>query len=1362
MPLRKFIFFIYLLGCYSSEITAQFRFERIGNQQGLSQSTVLKIFQDKKGFLWFATRDGLNKYDGYNFTVYRHIFNNPNSLSSSNITCITEDQNENLWIGTADGGLNKMDKNSGNFIHFKQTDDKKDIANLNISSIIVTKDNQIWATTFSRRILKLDNLNNSVSWENFDMKPAETTYFSQIYQDHQQDVFLGGTYGDLRQITKKGEINKFKIESSLNPKKDLITCFFEDLEGNILIGTRGNGLFKMDIFTKKITQILYNPSQIDRDNLIMSLAYDQEGTLWVGTDSGVILIKNNDFQKPIHLQANPDSETGLSSHAIQGLLVDKDDNVWIGTWEAGLNVHFKNRNKFLLYRHKTNTEQSLLRDKVTSIACEDDNKVWVGSNSGLTLLDRRTNKYKHFIIDPSTSAVHNNNDINFLHTDKDGDLIVLTWGVGMRILKNGTSNFLNYRYNNGVNTPNLTCVQSSKKPNQLWIGTQDDGILSFDKLTGKFSPVRQLNQQGILLESHVNTILEDSQGNLWIGSYNRGTFMYDPHTNKILYFVPSDKAGSIKGNHVFQIFEDSQKRIWIATNGGGLCLYQPKTHTFKTWTTFDGLPNNTIMGILEDKHQNLWLATNDGLSNFIIKSNSFKNYSRADGLQGSEFLINAYAQSKSGEMFFGGTGGMNVFHPDSLTESNKVPPVYITGIKLFNKPVVVGQKGSPLQQDILATNELTFESNQNVFSLEFTALDFESLKNNHYAYILEGFDNDWNYVGTQRIANYTNLNAGDYIFRVKASNNDGVWNPQQATIKIRILPPWYKSWWAFWIYGGLIIGSIYAFRKVIQVRERFKLDIQIQEKENIQIQELDRLKTNFFTNISHEFRTPLTLIISPLEKYLSDDDNLLNPQRKRAESIYRNAKQLQKLINQLLDLSKLEAGRLFPEITQSDMIEFTEKITNSFQDLAEQKNIRLEFISPEKNILAYFDGDIVEKILTNLLSNAFKFSKEGGEIKVFVALNPSDNQRVIIKVSDNGIGIASENLPNIFNRFYQVHDKNQPQIVGTGVGLALCKELAELHRGEILVSSKIGEGTTFSVYLPINKNAFEIQWIREGENDYKNHEQSVKNESQTVDNQTIKITDKDKQVLLIAEDNNDLREYIKEIFISDFQILEAENGLDALKLAQENLPDLIISDWIMPLMTGVELCENIKIKAHTSHIPVIILTSKSSNESKIMGLETGADDYITKPFNANILEIRVKNILDNRKKLRELFSNSPIIKAREITLNSSDEHFLERAIKIIEDNMSNINLDIALLEDELKMSNMQLYRKLKSLTNLSGNEFIKNVRLKKAVQLLESDNYNISEIAYKVGFNDPSYFSRIFKKQYGKAPSEYIEKGFEV
>lgn len=1341
---------------------AQLRFERIGNQQGLSQNTIHKIFQDKKGFIWFATSDGLNKYDGYNFTIYRHIFDDPNSISSSNISTINEDIHGNLWIGTADGGINKLDRQTGKFFHVLKTDINQDIANISVSDIIVTKDDKVWVSTYRYGLLVFDNKKNTVQWRKNEAEPITTNDISHIIQDRNGNILMGGHYGQIMEFSANNTVKTFTLENNLTPKKNQITCFFEDPKGNILIGTRGNGIYKMDLQTRKISQVFYNPQKIDLDNLIMSMAYDQQGTLWFGTESGVILLKNGNLTAPIHLLSDPDSDVGLNSLAIQTVFVDRDNNIWIGTWEAGLNVHYHKQAKFTLYRHKTNTSQSLLRDKVNSIVAEDDDRVWIGTNNGFSLLDRRSNSFKHFINDPSTSSFSNNNDVNFLYKDRQGDLAILTWGIGLKMLKKGSNSVVNYPYLVDGSRPKLTCIHESKIANQFWVGTQDIGVLTFNKQTGKFAPVADLNKKGILSERHINCILEDSRGNLWIGTYNSGIFIYNLQTHKVENFQESGLDGSIKGNHVFQILEDSQKRIWVATNGGGFALFQPQTKTFKTWTIQDGLPNNTVKGIVEDAHHNLWLSTNKGLSNFIIQSNSFKNYTQANGLQGSEFVINAYSKNKAGEMFFGGTGGMNVFHPDSLTESNDVPPVYISGLRLFNKPVSVGQKDSPLHKDILETDEISFTSDQNVFSIEYTALDFQQLKNNQYAYILEGFDHDWNYVGTQRIASYTNLNPGEYTFWVRASNNDGVWNNQMAFIKIIILPPWYKTWWAWCIYALVIVGSIYALRRVIQVRERFRSDIKLQEREKDQIQELDRLKTNFFTNISHEFRTPLTLIISPLERYLSESPDIPEVQRKRTESIYRNAKQLQKLINQLLDLSKLEAGRLSPEITQSDMVEFVEKITYSFQDLASHRNISLNFSSSSEQIMAYFDGDIIEKIITNLLSNAFKFSKDGGRILVEVLINPADNEKVIIKVSDTGIGIAQQNLRNIFNRFYQVHDKAQPQVVGTGVGLALCKELVELHKGEILVGSRLGHGTTFSVHLPIARNAFDVKWIRDNVMLKKEQESLLKNVAQNAKKQIKPTSLADAAIILIAEDNEDLRAYIKEIFVENFQILEADNGKDAFELAQQHLPDIIISDWMMPMMTGVELCENVKTNSKTSHIPVIILTSKSSNESKQVGLETGADDYITKPFNANLLEVRVKNILENRKNLRQLFGKSPKLKPKEITLNSSDEHFLERAIRIIEENISNPALDIQFLEEELKMSNMQLYRKLKSLTNLSGNEFIKNVRLKKAVQLLESENYSVSEVAYKVGFNDPSYFTRIFKKEYGKAPSEYVEKSLDI
>jgi signal transduction histidine kinase/DNA-binding response OmpR family regulator len=677
---------------------------------------------------------------------------------------------------------------------------------------------------------------------------------------------------------------------------------------------------------------------------------------------------------------------------------------------------------------------------------------------------------------------------------------------------------------------------------------------------------------------------------------------------------------------------------------------------------------------------------------------------------------------------------------------------------LFNKPVSIGED-SPLEQDISVTEEIVFKSSQNVFAIDYVALDFQQLKNNQYAYIMEGFDKDWNYVGKQRTASYTNLNPGTYTFKVKATNNDGVWNEKPAEIQVVVLPPWYRTWWAFFLYAMMLVAALVFLRRVIEMRERFKSDLRLKEKEKEQIRELDKLKTNFFTNISHEFRTPLTLIISPLERFFAENPDLPEKQKSQFKLIHRNAKQLLKLINQLLDLSKLEAGKFTPEISQSDIVEFLEKITFSFKNLAEQKQIDLTFVTEPKQLMAFYDADILEKVVTNLLSNAFKYTPEKGKIEV--SLEPTyqlDGQldKVQILVKDTGSGISPQHISNIFNRFYQIQESTQPQIVGTGVGLALCKELILLHRGDISVASIPQEGSTFKVILPASASSFERSWIKETTKE-------IGIETLTVLKKTVPKNDKssinsEKPIVLIAEDNEELREYIKEVLSDNFEVLEADNGKLAWEKALNYIPDLIISDWMMPELTGVEFCGLVKENVKTSHIPVIILTSKSNNESKIVGWEVGADDYITKPFNANLLEVRVKNLLEIRRKLRERFTQEVEIQPKEITLNTADEHFLERAIRTVEENIDNPAFDIQQLESELKMSNMQLYRKLKSLTNLSGNEFIRNIRLKRAVQLLETESYTVSEIAYKVGFNDPSYFTRIFKKEYGKSPSEMRDK----
>lgn len=1344
--------YIYLLLCLPILVKAQYRFDKIGTKQGLSQSTVLATFQDSKGFLWFATTDGLNRYDGYRFTIFRAEIGDPTSISNSVITCITEDNTGNLWIGTS-AGISKFNTATGKFTRIHYTDSGYDLSNLPISGIAYKKGSQIWASIYGRGLLAINALTNEASWLRIASNPSSNNFFNRLFSDDFGNMWVGCANGKLLKFMGEQQPQVYQVGQV--EKMSTIINITEDTDGSLLVGTRGNGLFRFDILEGKM-QSLYRTSN-QHANIITSVARDREGFLWVGTDDGVLLFKGKDFRHSTHIQTKADSDFGLSSFSIQSIFVDKTNNVWIGTWEAGLNVHFRNKSKFTLYRHTANNPQTLLSDKVTSIACETNDRIWLGSSVGLTMLDRSTNTFSNYVKFPIKPNVFNRNDVNFLNYDNDGDLYVGYWGFGFDLRRKGSTRFVGYAYNQGRFGANLTtCTPSFVYPHRMWFGTQGNGLMLFDKVKGVYMSTPELNKQGRLMGVNVNALLEDKAGILWIGTYNSGIISFDLYTRQ-LHFYRQGRDSNLGSNQITKIIQDSDGQIWVGTAGGGLSLYNSDTDSFGTFTTKEGLPSNTIKGILEDGKKNLWFSTNEGLGQLNTQTMTFKTFGEADGLQGKEFLINAYAQNIRGEMFFGGTSGLNVFHPDSLQESKQVPAIYITGLRLFNKRVEAGEKDSPLQTSILETKVLTLTAEQSVFTLDYLALDYQQSKDNQYAYKLEGFDPDWNYVAKQRNATYTNLNDGTYIFKVKATNNDGVWNEKPTELTIIILPPWYRTWWAFAIYGLLILAALLALRRAISIRERLKADVLLQEREKEQVQELDRLKTNFFTNISHEFRTPLTLIISPLERFFADnsDRNLPEKQAKQLKTIHQNAKKLLSLINQLLDLSKLEAGKLTPEISQNDLIEFLEKLTYSFNGLAEQKQIHLSLSSPIERALVYFDLDIIEKVITNLLSNAFKHTPADGSITVTLTLDRnriSDISRVKIAVKDTGVGMPAAHLSNIFSRFYQISETSYNQNVGSGVGLALCKELIELHRGDITVISKVGEGTTFAINIPVFKGAFDVRWIHE------NTSEQPTVFPEQASNRAASVAHVDasgeKAVILIAEDNDDLRAYIHDIFVDKFEIIEAENGENALEKALTHIPDLIISDWMMPKMTGVELCAELKLNEKTSHIPIVILTSKSSNDSKMEGLETGADDYITKPFNANLLEVRVTNLLASRRRLRERFLQSTEVLPKEITLNTADEHFLEKSIRMVEENMANPDFDIQALELALKMSNMQLYRKLKGLIGLSGMEFIRTIRLKKALQLLETATYSVAEVAYQVGFNDPSYFARIFKKEYGKAPSE--------
>ena len=819
------------------------------------------------------------------------------------------------------------------------------------------------------------------------------------------------------------------------------------------------------------------------------------------------------------------------------------------------------------------------------------------------------------------------------------------------------------------------------------------------------------------------------------------------------------------------IFEDSKNVLWFATNLG-LVRFDYKMDSVLVYNQNDGLPSNYISGILEDKQGNLWVSTKNGISQFDIKNKKFKNYDIEDGLK-SNFFTTACFKDVDGTMYFGGVYGFDVFHPDSIKKNTFVPPVVLTDLKLFKESVTIGKEINGrvlLPQSISSLKEIELKYNESMITFDFVTLNFTASAKNQYAYMLEGFDDTLRYVGNEQSATYTNLNPGTYTFKVIASNNDGVWNKTGTSIIVKVLPPWYKTGWAYVLYVLLIIFVVVLVRNSAIKKEKLKNQLALEKLELENTRELtkksfevEQMKVRFFTNISHEFRTPLTLIIGPVQEMLADKN--LSSYATKLNLMLRNGQRLLRLINQLMDISKLEIEKMQLSVSKNNIVEFINDIYSSFIPFAEQRGIDYKISIGNQPPETWFDTDKIEKIVFNLLSNAFKFTPNNGVIILDIQFVENNIQ---LQVKDNGVGIVKENLEFIFDRFYQAkNSENAHHQSGTGIGLALVKSLAELHHGNVSVHSIEKEGTTFTVTFPINKEEYHAVEISEEsiEPSILNSLESspllnVKNNEDDL-NQSTNDDGKNKKLILIVEDNEDVRVYLKEIFKKEYRVEEATDGV--LGLIQANLlfPDIIISDVTMPNMDGITFCQQLKTDEKISHIPLILLTARASEEFQLKGYETGADAYITKPFNAELLQVRVKNLIESRKKLRSLFSSEPSAEILEIAPTSSDEKFLKRTLEIIEKNIAKEDFDAESLAREVGVGRTVLYSKIKALTEQTVHEFIKIVRLKKAAHLLTTSDVSVKEVVYLVGFKHHTHFTQCFKEHFGVTPSKYANKKAE-
>lgn len=1344
--LRIFVSFVLICLFHLSYLFAQkpkVDFEHISVEKGLSQSGVISIAQDNLGFMWFGTRDGLNKYDTRNIQIFINIPSDSSSLSSSfNIYSILSDSKGRLWIGTTKG-LNLYQPLTNNFKRFlHHNKNPKSISNDVIRCVFEDRQQRLWVGTDSG----LNMLDQNGKFQHFfkEKSPSQGLAHNQvkaIYQDQLNNIWIGTT-GGLSKISFKNQKIIFKNYRNLkNPKIGLtdehVTSITGDSLNNIWIGTHLGGLVMFNHSTNRFSHFLHKAEDSNTltSNIVRKVLFDNQNKLWIATIKGISIY--DPINKKFHLyQHDSESDKSLNQNSTYDLFKDKTGNIWVGTYYGGVNVHYAKTTAFQTYQYRTSAN-SISSNIVRSLVEDKDQNLWIGTEAeGLNKLDVKTGEFTNYKSDINNPYSLSSNLIKSVFINDDGKIWVGSHDGGLDILDPKTGKSFS-DYQTKLSVKDLQIIYKDLR-NKLWIGTFTRGLFFFNEDTNQFVSLLNAKKGLSLAQNFIKNLFMDESKNFWVSTDN-GLF-YLAHDSK--KFIDIGKSIGLKSADINLVTQDRMGRIWIGTYADGLIFFDSVGKSYSKYTLEQGLPSNNVLGIIQDDNGVLWLSTDNGLSKF--DGRNFKNYTIEDGLKGNVFNNNAALKATNGVIYFGGYNGIVSFKPTDITETPNVFPIVFTGLKLFNKSVNIADKTGLLTQNISLTKKISFTYDQNIFTIDFALLNFVKSQKNAYAYKLEGLDQDWNYVDIPS-ATFTNLSAGTYKLKVKAKNNDGFWSKEPAVLIINVKAPFWKTWWAYITY---LLFFAFIFTVIIRyliIRERLK-------KEN----DLHQMKLNFFTNVSHEIRTPLTLIMGPLESLInySQDNDFANRQ---LLTVKNNANRLSRLVNELLDFRKTEVGKLKLNIASCNIVHFAREIFLSFQHIAIEHQIDYEFSSDLEEIELYFDKQQCEKIIFNLLSNAFKFTPDGGEIAVFI--KEADNC-VLITVTDNGRGIPEEHREKLFTDFYQIEDFSERNI-GTGIGLSLSKRIAKLHHGDISLGPQSSdEGSVFIFKLQKGINHFDEKQINfsnknSDDSSYYSFDKShtKKQESELP---SISIVKK-KELVLIVEDNHDVRNFISQT-LNEYQILEAKDGLIGWNLAIEHIPDIIISDIMMPGMDGLELCRKLKTDDRTSHIPVALLTARSENIHQVSGLKTGADAYLTKPFSIQILQLTVQNLLISREKMRKKFVTLMSLEPTNTIIESHDQDFLNRVITQVEENLSNADFGVNELATEIGMSTPVFYKKIKSLTDMSVNNFTKTIRLKRAAQLLEQQVFTVYQISYEVGFNDTRYFAKEFKKQFGKLPSAYLSE----
>lgn len=1314
------------------------KFKQIGIAEGLSHTTVAGIAQDARGYIWVATSDGLDRYDGYGFKVYRHNHSDSTSLADNALRLLRPDADGHLWIASANT-LSLYDPSADRFVNHRLDAP----GNPEISDILHLPDGRILMATsaglytFSR---------DGAFAQGFNGHPYSRPAISLALKD--KEIFVGDARGGVTAMSLDGN----SMRPLRLPGNPFVKTILPDGGEYMLLGTEGQGLLRYNLRTDALTAYRAGGPEGLGSDYVRSLAHDREGRVWVGTFNGLAIL-DHDRRRFTLYDPKPETAESLSHTSVRCIYADNQGGMWLGTFFGGLNYHHPLRNQFLTLR--SSQSRPSLNDNVVGTMAEDSRgRIWIGTNNGgLNLYNPDDGSYDHFTKADGLGS----NDIKAIYLDEaTGKVYVGTHIGGMSILDLATRRITPCP---GV-ADNIYSIIPALLPGYLWLATLD-GIQLFDKNTGR------AERAGASGHRRITDLYRDASGRLWVYGED-GIDVYDEDGNSRLTpaagVLPDDFPA--RRMWIFNVYQSRDGHSYWISTGHGLWRLDNATGKMTHYSTENGLPNDIVYGVLEDSEGSLWCSTNHGLALLDPADGSVRAYSARDGLQSNQFNPKSFLRSSSGRLYFGGVNGLTIFNPSVLESNAYSPAPIISGLRLFNRPVTPGDETGLLSRSISETEKITLGVDQTVFTIDFTVCNYVAGDHNTFAYMLEGLDKDWYTTDGPGSVTYSNLPAGNYRFLLRAANNDGVWCTTVTGLDITILPVWYKRWWAIVLFILLAVAAGAAILRYFWRKRALEEQLRLERHDRERQRELNEMKVRFFINMSHELRTPLTLILLPVEELL---ERASDPKTvRRLNTVKNNANRILHIVNQLLDYRRAELGMFRLKVEPVQINGLIRDIFDNYEYQAQRRGIiySLESSVPDRQALC--DPQYIELICNNLLSNAFKYTPKGQSITMSLELaGTREAPALLIRVADTGCGIPPEKLPEIFTRFYQVNDRTG----GSGIGLSLVKRLVELHHGTISVKSTLGQGTEFTVEIPIGPDAYSTEETTPDDTgtasatpaDGKRADVPVTYLDESASDEDTPPDDTEdsgrtKPSVLVVDDNPEILKYICENLADTYNVLPAADGAKAIQVLSQQPVDLILTDIMMPDIDGVQLCRTVKRNLRTSHIPVIMLSAKSDVADQLGGFKVGADDYIPKPFSMPLLAAKIKNLLRTRDQAIRHFNDSAKIEPEKVAMNPLDEEFLRKAVEIMERHLDDSQFSTDAFAREMCMSRSNLHLKMKALTGESTNDFIRRFRLHRALELLKTARYTVSEVSAMVGYGTPSYFATSFKKFFGTLPSEYVKK----